>query len=320
MSTNASIALIVLLAIIPGFLGAQIVREGKPASTKSNPTKIAAFADGKALFDKAKAKQCNTAAPKITSFKGAFDVTILDYSKPKQVSKLNGRIRQFWAKRSVPLGKKTTIQTAYRRELITDMSTEHQILSADWGAQDCYRQKVINGKEKPKVSMNRKRDEKDKANLLAEKGQISELFSLIVFNQLDVVPNSIKLEAKNQPLTIKVGRNSFPHLTSRLSLVDRNGYAFRLWIDEKTFHPVRAKVRRPGRRTWEQFDLAQHYETTLPDGKTKLVVPCNIVYYQNGKPIIEASTQDPEKAFRFNSLDKKRLEELFPEPDAFDDY
>ncbi|MEE9394578.1 MAG: hypothetical protein V3W41_18955 [Planctomycetota bacterium] len=309
-----STALLLALCYFCVPISGQVVSKGKP--NPSQP-RVPSFKDGTPLFEKAKAKQCNSKlAPKITSFEGDFDVSMNDYSKPGTVTKLKGHIRQYWAKRPRKIGKETTFQTAYRRELSTDLATETQVLSADWD-NTCWRQKVLGKKTKKPVYMNNSKDRQDETNLLAEKRRVNELFGLLLLNQLDLVPDSIKLEAENQAISIKVGQRPFNSLASRLSFSDRRGYSFRLWIDQKTLHPVRAQVRWPKRKNWEQFDLAQHFEATLPDGKTKIFVPCNIVYYQNGRPTLEATTQYPNKAFRFNGLDEKRLLQLFPEDEDF---
>jgi hypothetical protein len=306
------IFLVASLALGAGLLSAQA-----PSPTRGQALELL----GKAVQAQLPGSEKAGAEPiRLSSFQGDFRVRMYDYKDPKKPKETDGTLRQYWSQKTKPARgeRPAKIETLYRRELSSDATKEVMVL-ASYEDDSAWRRTDGGKKKGPTVFLNRKETERDRKDLAAEKRRLSQLFRLFLLQQIPVKTLSARMGVREHKLDLRFGRKEISFVTDQILFADKNGNDYQLWLDRKSHHPVKARVRFAGSKSWETFTMAEHLPVEIggtgkADAKgRRIFVPCNVVYHDAGnRPLLMLSTQKPAEAFRFNTLDKKRLNKLFP--------
>lgn len=311
---NRLFALILLLAA-GGLLRAQDEPRTKPEGKgrAEPPERVVdpTAAEAREIFDAArKAQRKGEAVAAVTSFEGSFDVELIQYDETGKADRKQGRARQVWVERPAAGKDATKKRTAYRREIQTDFSKERVVLACEVD-DTCWRRSDVGVKVGRVQLLTRLADAEDRDEIREEKRNVGQLLRLFFLERIAVDDDSFRVLERDRPLDVVIGEAMFEHRTDAIAFEDLQGTAFKLWLDRETRHPVKASIRLPGKKDWNEVRMAQHHEVKV-GADTVIVVPFNIAWYDAaGRPVLTAAADDPED-LRFNAIDETRYRELFP--------
>ena len=277
------------------FTVALIAQEAAPPAGPSEARK---------LFDRAAAQQDpDGRSGSITSLCIAADFKMHDRDAKGAETRLVGRIRQFWARRTAA-GKAAS---AYRREVESDLGERHaKVLTFDGAG-------WANLKDGPFQPMSGAAYERDLSQLRAEKARMELLLHVLLLRELRFDEDRLLLRPGSETIDFVIGsarQGQHHHVTRVLEIVDREGRRLTLWIDEKSLDLVQARiVPADDPDHVEEFRLARPKEAVFGDKTGKLRVPREILYLENDRPVLEIQCGDSE--LRLNELGAADLIKLF---------
>ena len=243
------------------------------------------------------AQQGEGPAPAVTSFRGRMQSTLIDYDEAGKARKTEIDLLQMWARRDDRL--------AYRREVRHDGAKGAQIFVVSFDGK-CW--EIRDGRPR---RLRGRDDQEDVRKLRRERDRCERLFELFFLSKIAVKPGTLRLVKSGEVVKFDFGlMDRYAFKTHQLALEDTSGRRFRLWVDEKTHHLVKASVAsgRTGDDA-EVFLLAEHYTVPVTGTDRRVAVPFRIVYSEGGR--VRAEISALRKNFGLNVLKDDEIEALF---------